>query len=159
MALTNCGECSREISDKAASCPNCGAPVKTPPRSLPVQEAEQVFLNEQGVVITSSRFVLPGSQTFAMSGVTAVRAHEEKPNRIGALLLILFGGAALLNKANIWWVVVPIVLGVLLFIAQKPMYFVVLSTASGETQALKDRSRTWINKIVSALTDCIVFRG
>lgn len=28
MALINCPECGREISDKAASCPHCGAVVK-----------------------------------------------------------------------------------------------------------------------------------
>jgi hypothetical protein len=28
MALINCSECNREISDKAESCPGCGAPVK-----------------------------------------------------------------------------------------------------------------------------------
>ena len=27
MALVNCSECNREISDKAAVCPGCGAPV------------------------------------------------------------------------------------------------------------------------------------
>jgi hypothetical protein len=32
MALINCGECSKEISDKAVACPHCGAPreVTTP---------------------------------------------------------------------------------------------------------------------------------
>lgn len=28
MSLVKCPECGREISDKAAVCPNCGAPVK-----------------------------------------------------------------------------------------------------------------------------------
>ncbi|SHO50614.1 zinc-ribbon domain-containing protein [Anaerocolumna xylanovorans] len=27
MALINCPECNKEISDKAASCPNCGYPI------------------------------------------------------------------------------------------------------------------------------------
>lgn len=27
MALMNCSECDRQVSDKAASCPNCGAPI------------------------------------------------------------------------------------------------------------------------------------
>lgn len=27
MALINCHECGKEISDKATSCPNCGAPI------------------------------------------------------------------------------------------------------------------------------------
>ncbi|QEX23369.1 hypothetical protein FRZ61_33070 [Hypericibacter adhaerens] len=36
MALIKCIECSREISDKAASCPGCGAPVSAQmPASVP----------------------------------------------------------------------------------------------------------------------------
>lgn len=30
MALTQCSECNREISDQAAACPHCGAPRGTP---------------------------------------------------------------------------------------------------------------------------------
>lgn len=29
MALINCSECNKEISDRAAACPNCGAPMPT----------------------------------------------------------------------------------------------------------------------------------
>ena len=35
MALIKCGECGKEISDKAASCPGCGAP-SVPGRAVPV---------------------------------------------------------------------------------------------------------------------------
>ena len=28
MALINCNECGKEVSDKAITCPNCGAPIK-----------------------------------------------------------------------------------------------------------------------------------
>ena len=28
MALTNCPECGKEISDHADKCPNCGAPTR-----------------------------------------------------------------------------------------------------------------------------------
>ena len=31
MALIKCNECQKEISDKATTCPNCGAPVVAPP--------------------------------------------------------------------------------------------------------------------------------
>ena len=27
MALIKCGECAKEVSDKAATCPGCGAPI------------------------------------------------------------------------------------------------------------------------------------
>lgn len=29
MALIKCKECGKEVSDKAKSCPNCGAPIDT----------------------------------------------------------------------------------------------------------------------------------
>ncbi len=35
MALINCTECGREVSDKAAACPGCGAPVVPPPLAAP----------------------------------------------------------------------------------------------------------------------------
>ncbi|MCL2697343.1 MAG: hypothetical protein FWE74_04605 [Oscillospiraceae bacterium] len=38
MALINCKECSKEISDKAAACPNCGCPAELPePPTSPIQ--------------------------------------------------------------------------------------------------------------------------
>ena len=30
MALINCKECGKEVSDQAASCPHCGAPIRVP---------------------------------------------------------------------------------------------------------------------------------
>jgi len=40
MALISCGECGREISDKAAACPGCGAPVAASSASrLPAEPA------------------------------------------------------------------------------------------------------------------------
>lgn len=41
MALVNCPECSKEISDKATACPNCGTPLKE--AQQPIQ---QVFVNQ-----------------------------------------------------------------------------------------------------------------
>jgi len=29
MALISCTECGKEVSDKASSCPNCGAPISS----------------------------------------------------------------------------------------------------------------------------------
>lgn len=33
MALIQCSECGREVSDKAAACPGCGAPIAAPAAS------------------------------------------------------------------------------------------------------------------------------
>ena len=35
MALIQCYECEKEISDKAAACPHCGAPKSTPKPTKP----------------------------------------------------------------------------------------------------------------------------
>lgn len=42
MALINCPECGKEISDKAAACPNCGCPVEAMPRQETVEVAPKV---------------------------------------------------------------------------------------------------------------------
>ena len=41
MALINCPECKKEISDKAASCPNCGNPIENNTESV-----KEVFIKE-----------------------------------------------------------------------------------------------------------------
>lgn len=38
MALIKCSECGKEISDKAVSCPHCGAPVGTSKASIKPQK-------------------------------------------------------------------------------------------------------------------------
>lgn len=43
MALINCPECGKEISDKAASCPNCGCPMSRMPRELSEHEKPKMF--------------------------------------------------------------------------------------------------------------------
>jgi hypothetical protein len=35
MALIHCSECGREISDRASSCPGCGAPVRAVSEAVP----------------------------------------------------------------------------------------------------------------------------
>lgn len=47
MALVRCGECGREVSDKAAACPGCGAPVdaataQTAPAALSFEDGQFV---------------------------------------------------------------------------------------------------------------------
>ena len=40
MALIKCEECGRDVSEKAASCPGCGAPIPAPSDIQPTQEPE-----------------------------------------------------------------------------------------------------------------------
>ena len=42
MALITCNECGRQISDRASSCPGCGAPVAG---NVPVQQQRQQLID------------------------------------------------------------------------------------------------------------------
>ena len=44
MALVNCPECSKEISDSALKCPSCGHQVRKPKRSLFGKAVKWIFI-------------------------------------------------------------------------------------------------------------------
>ena len=50
MALINCSECKREISDKATSCPHCGCPTIQVDDVVPA--SHNINLNAEGVNVT-----------------------------------------------------------------------------------------------------------
>ena len=52
MALIKCKECGKEISDLAASCPHCGAPVNTTP--APAQQ-QQINYQQQAMAQQKSQ--------------------------------------------------------------------------------------------------------
>lgn len=65
MALINCSECTRQVSDKAATCPQCGAPL-VPARAQPdnansVRRGIATHQVREGVAI----FLVLGSVTVA----------------------------------------------------------------------------------------------
>lgn len=59
MALIKCPECGKEISDKAASCPQCGCPVKKPEHTNHlfdnVESTKNVMTDAKGMVITDAK--------------------------------------------------------------------------------------------------------
>jgi len=118
---------------------------------------EKTFLNEGGVTVTSARFIVP-AQTYAMSGVTSVKAYREDPSRGGPILLVVIGIVAALAGA-IFWGALFVVIGVVWGILQKSTHYVVLSSASGEAKALKSENGEFIGRVIGALNDVIVHRG
>jgi uncharacterized membrane protein YvbJ len=51
MALINCHECKKEISDSASSCPGCGAPIK----SAQPKKGDVIPYTEQEVAVMLSK--------------------------------------------------------------------------------------------------------
>lgn len=117
---------------------------------------EKTFFEYEDVKVTSARF-MSGSQTYAMSNVTSVKAFEEKPKRIGGILALIIGLAVALNTPIVGLVIAAAAAYYLY--QQKTMYHVMLATAGGEVSALKTHQREYLDKVVGALNDAIVARG
>lgn len=123
----------------------------------------KIFFDDRGVRVTTTTFQIPGNKTFAMSGVTAVKPATFTPPKLPPLLIMLITG--FVSYTNIGkndnGVIVFGVLSLfclLWILMQKKKYYVVLSTASGETQALYDYDPAWIDQVIAALNECIVYR-
>ncbi|NWD27067.1 MULTISPECIES: DUF6232 family protein [Pseudomonas] len=122
-------------------------------------QQEKVFFDERAVKVTNTRFILPGQKTFAMSGVTAVKTSQIDPNRLLPLILLVVGLIVGYNKGvNLISIGLVLAGGAWLYL-QKSTYFIVLSTSSGEQQALQDKDLSWISKVVAALNEAIIYRG
>lgn len=117
---------------------------------------ENIFFEYEDVKVTNARFI-SGSQTYAMSNVTSVKAFEQKPKRIGGIVILIVGLAVAINTPVVG-LVIAAAAAVYLYM-QKTMYHVMLATSGGETSALKTHQREYLDKVVSALNHAIVHRG
>ena len=118
-------------------------------------EGEQVFLREGDLMVTKARFVTPG-QTFAMSGITAVRTGVASPNRTGPWILIGVG-VCLLCVYGLG--IFAIIGGIIWMVKQKPEYVVYLASASGESDAYSSKDQDFVRRDADALNEAIVARG
>lgn len=122
---------------------------------------ETVIFNEGNVTVTDVRFITP-HETYAMSGVTSVRKLREEPRRAGMVFLCLVGVLFAAFGTNLAMHVIGVFVAIAAFAAaasQKPTFFIVIKTASGESRALISRSNDFIDRVVGAVNDAIVVRG
>ncbi len=92
-----------------------------------------------------------------MSNITSIKAFEQKPNRFWAILIMFFG--LLLTITFLPVGLTMIGASAIYMIFQKTTFHVMLSTSGGETSALKTHQKDYLNKVVSALNEAIVYRG
>ena len=160
------------------------APPMLPPviaSRLPPQvqsENDTVFFSSGLLVVTKTRFVV-GPQTFALSGITSVRAAMFPPDTLGRVLLIVIGvtfalvslGFFLNLSASNWATTLGTgflfaLIAAALFWgavqhkkAQKNTYAVILRTAGGEVMAYQSQDGDLMMLLTAALNQAIVARG
>ncbi len=117
---------------------------------------ERTFFEYEDVKVTNSRFI-SGGQTYVMSNVTSVKPLEQKPSRLGGILLLLLGVGVLATNF-IFGLCIAAAAAYYLY-QQKTVFHILLSTSAGETKALVTYQRDYLNKVIGALNDAIVSRG
>jgi len=138
-----------------------------------VPAEEKVFFKEGSVMVTNARFIV-SKHIFAMSGITSIKISKEKLSRKGPFMMILLGIILLYWGTRSWYLclldpywVRYILLSSLFFLllgtwwwhARRPIYHIVLTSASGETKPLSDNNRKPVEKVIKALNDAIIHRG
>ena len=125
---------------------------------------EKTFLQTADIAVTNARFIVV-SQTFAMRNITSVQTVKIAANYTFPVLAIFVGAviaAVGFAVSDFQWCifgVLALALGIWFFTKQKPMFAVVLTTASGEVTAYKRYDFNYISRITDALNQSIISHG
>lgn len=117
---------------------------------------EKTFFEYDDVKVTNSRFI-SGGQTYVMSNITSVKPFEEKPKRMGGVLVLLVGLAVMTSNIFVGFIIAA--LAAYYLYNQKTVFHILLATAAGETKALITYQREYLEKVIAALNDAIIHRG
>jgi hypothetical protein len=160
-----CGYCGAQVQAEGSFCHVCGkskvpVPSSATPvacASVPAATSERIFLRNETVTVTDTRFIVPG-QTYAIAGVTSVRFERINPNIMPPILFFVLGASLLIiSETRIVGVLVMLIAGLWLA-SLKPTFAVALHSASGEARAITSKDERFISSIVEALNQAIVYR-
>lgn len=146
--------------------------------TLIIERAEPVYYSDdKGIRITPTRLVMPGKtvkegpSTYTMANITSVKTVKEEPNRWGGIILALIGIILIIVGTGIvktdsdltsYYIVggaVILCIGIAWAGLVKPIYHIRIFSASGESDALKSKEKTYIARIVTAINEAIIKRG
>lgn len=101
MALIKCSECGTEVSDKASSCPKCGAPIAKSAQtesSTPILGIVSVGLGIGAVLMPyfAAVFLVPAA---IICGVIAIRKSQKALGVVGTVLGLI-GVAGIIYTSN-----------------------------------------------------------
>jgi hypothetical protein len=132
--------------------------------TVPAKEETTFYSDDGGVRVTSARLVI-GPTTYAMLNVTSVMRAEERPSRVGPVLMSVVGvmfflvGLSGAEHGGAVFGVVLLAVGVLWWRGQRTKYHLRISSASGEANAVTDFNRQRIDNIIQGVNEAIIGRG
>lgn len=123
--------------------------------------AEIEFYKNGNVSITNARFMV-NTTTYAMNGVTSVKRKQIEPSQQGPIIVGIVGLIMIFTSsimATQLFGIFLIIIAVIWFRSKKTTYIVLLNSSSGETQALSSTNKNYIDEVINALNQAIIYRG
>lgn len=126
---------------------------------MDVQSATEVsFYRDANVVVTQSRFVTD-AKTYTMRNISSVHVFEVVASKKLPVIIGSIGLVVCLGSESRIFGAIMLVTGIALFFAIKNSFAVRISTNSGEANSIISKDRAYIQKIVNALNEAIIYRG
>jgi len=119
---------------------------------------ELTFYQDVNVTVTQSRFVT-NSKTYAMRNISSVHIFEIIKSKTLPVVMIIFGSLMLFSDVSRVFGFILLAVGILILVSTKNEFSVRISTNSGEINSIVSKDRLYIQNIVNALNDAIVYRG
>ena len=155
-----CAECGQENPVNSKYCLNCGLNLeKTAERPLSSKSGNgeiSYYSDDKGVRITNSRAIF-GNKTYVMGNISSISLGQKNPDYTFAVIFFIGGLFCLFFDLILGAVIFTV--GILIAYSAKGEYTVKLTSASGETDALSDSNKTYIQDVVNAMQEAIVNRG
>lgn len=122
-------------------------------------ESEKLFYQDSRVLVTQSRIVVD-NKTYAMRNISSVSmfVKDKSTNKWISIITLLIGLISLLNQFYFIGIIFISIAALLLFFL-KDEYVIQISSNSGDTKILISKSKEYIQTVVSAINDAIVYRG
>jgi hypothetical protein len=94
MALINCPDCGKQVSDQAAACLRCGAPIAAP---APVQTIEQTGKRYKAQLVVGILALL--------TGVIMINVGEPgSATKVFGIIITLIGAMMyIFSRIGAWW--------------------------------------------------------
>ncbi len=160
--VMDCPVCGEEILTTAKKCKHCGEWLNKENKNKEHNEVnteEKVFYEDENVKVTQSRFTV-GTETYAMRNISSVTNFEIENSKIVPWIFIISGIISVFFIETIkWWNAVMVIGGIIWAILITNDFAVKISTNAGEPNTLISEDKEYIQKVVDAINEAIIYRG
>lgn len=102
MALIECPDCQKKVSDRAPACPNCGAPIATANAGTSVQTVEQTAKRFKLHSLLASSIFAIGMFMMIVSSQSSTRTDDTWP-ALWLTTMLIGMSWYIINRIRMWW--------------------------------------------------------